>query len=67
MATRYHYGGDEFTYVDFGIEMSLEVNFKVLSVCQEIERQRIDGVIEVCPPMRRKWFTTTPKGPSHEV
>jgi urea carboxylase len=49
METRYDYGGDEFIFVDFDIEMSLEVNFKVLSVCQEIERQRIDGVIEVCP------------------
>jgi urea carboxylase len=49
MDTRYDYGGDEFIFVDFDIEMSLEVNFKVLSVCQEIERQRIGGLIEVCP------------------
>ena len=31
METRYHYGGDEFTFIDFDIEMSLEVNFKVSS------------------------------------
>ncbi len=49
MESRYHYGGDEYIFVDFDIEMSLEVNFKVLSVWQEIERQRIPGVIEVCP------------------
>ncbi len=49
MDTRYDYGGDEFIFVDFDIEMSLEVNFRVLSVCQEIERQRIGGIIEVCP------------------
>jgi urea carboxylase len=61
MDTRYDYGGDEFIFVDFDIEMSLEVNFKVLSVCQEIERQRIGGLIEVCPRTRRTWFTMTPK------
>ena len=49
METRYDYGGDEYIFVEFDIEMSLEVNFRILSVCQEIERQRIDGVIEVCP------------------
>jgi hypothetical protein len=49
MDTRYDYGGDEFIFVDFDVEMSLEVNFRVLSVCQEIERQRIDGLI----PRRR--------------
>jgi hypothetical protein len=35
MDTRYDYGGDEFIFVDFDIEMSPEVNFKVLSVCQD--------------------------------
>ena len=49
METRYDFGGDEYIFVEFDIEMSLEVNFRILSICQEIERQRIDGVIEVCP------------------
>jgi urea carboxylase len=49
MDTRYDFGGDEYIFVDFDIEMSLEVNFKVQSICQEIERQRIPGVVEVCP------------------
>jgi urea carboxylase len=49
MESRYDYGGDEYIFVGFDIEMSLEVNFKVLSVCQEIERQQIPGVIEVIP------------------
>lgn len=49
METRYDYAGDEYIFVDFDIEMSLEVNFKVVSVCQEIERQGIEVVIEVCP------------------
>lgn len=49
MEARYSYGGDEYIFVEFDIEMSLEVNFKVLAVCQEIERQQIPGVIEVCP------------------
>jgi len=41
METRYDYGGDEYIFVEFDIEMSLEVNFKILSVCQEIEHQKI--------------------------
>ena len=49
MEARYEYGGDEYLFVDLSVEMSLEVNFEVLSVCLEIERQKIPGVIEVCP------------------
>src|ERR1700694_2521144 len=49
MDVRYDFGGDEYIFVDFDIEMSLEVNFKVLSICQDIEHDRIPGVIEVCP------------------
>ncbi|MGH7913959.1 MAG: carboxyltransferase domain-containing protein, partial [Candidatus Binataceae bacterium] len=49
MDVRYDFGGDEYIFADFDIEMSLEINFKVLSICQEIERERIPGVIEVCP------------------
>jgi urea carboxylase len=49
MESRYEFGGDEYLFVDLSVEMSLEVNFKVLSLCLEIERQAIPGVIEVCP------------------
>ena len=49
METRYDFGGDEYIFVDFDIEMSLEVNFKILSICQAIDRERVSGVIEVCP------------------
>ena len=49
METRYTFGGDEYVFADLDIEMSLEVNFKVLAVCQEIERQKIPGIVEVCP------------------
>lgn len=49
MESRYEYGGDEYIFVEFDMELSLETNFKVLSVCQEIERQCVPGVIEVCP------------------
>lgn len=49
METRYTFGGDEYLFVDFDLDMSLEVNFKVLAVCQEIERRQIRGIIEVCP------------------
>jgi len=49
MDVRYDFGGDEYIFVDFDIEMSLEVNFKILSICQHIEREQVAGVIEVCP------------------
>jgi urea carboxylase len=49
METRYTFGGDEYLFADLDIDMSLEINFKVLAVCQEIERQKIVGIIEVCP------------------
>lgn len=48
MATRYSYGGEEYIFVELDIEMSLEVNFKVLAICQEIERRQIPGVREAC-------------------
>ncbi len=49
MDTRYEFGGDEYIFVDFDIEMSLEVNFKILSICQAIEHEGVPGVVEVCP------------------
>ena len=49
MEPRYDFGGDEYIFVEFDIEMSLELNFKILSVCQQIDRDKIEGVIEVCP------------------
>ena len=47
--TRYDYGGDEYVLVVFSEAMDLAVNFKLLSICREIERRTVPGVIEVCP------------------
>ena len=47
--TRYDYGGDEYVLVVFSEAMELAVNFNLLSICREIERRAVPGVIEVCP------------------
>ena len=47
--TRYDYGGDEYLLVVFSEAMDLAINFKLQSICREIERRHIPGVIEVCP------------------
>ena len=47
--TRYDYGGDEYLLVVFSEAMDLAINFKLLSICREIERRHLPGVIEVCP------------------
>ena len=52
MDVRYDFGGDEYIFVDFDIEMSLKVNFKILSICQEIERERIPGSDRGMPRQR---------------
>ena len=49
MDTRYEFGGDEYIFVDFDIAMSLEVYFKILSICQAIQHEGVPGVVEVCP------------------
>ena len=49
MESRYTFGGDEYVFVEFAVEMSLEANFKVLAVSQEVRRYELPGVIEVCP------------------
>lgn len=47
--TRFDYGGDEFIFAEVSVEMSLEANFKVLAVTQELAKQKIPGVTEICP------------------
>jgi urea carboxylase len=46
---RYSFGGDEFVYCELSEAMSFHANFKGLAICQELERRRLDGVIEICP------------------
>jgi urea carboxylase len=47
--TRYDYGGDRYIYLEFAIDMALEVNFKVLSMAEAIKQEQIPGIVEVIP------------------
>jgi urea carboxylase len=48
-APRYEYGGDEFVFVNIDEEMSIEANFKVMAVTQELEKERLPGIVDICP------------------
>ncbi|AMQ07841.1 5-oxoprolinase subunit B family protein [Sporosarcina psychrophila] len=46
--TRYSFGGDEFLLVELSEEMSLEVNFKVRAITNEVKSNKITGIQDVC-------------------
>src|SRR5438067_2408315 len=48
-APRYDYGGDEFVFVNIDEEMSIEANFKVMAVTQQLEKEHLPGIGDICP------------------
>lgn len=46
---RYTWGGDEFLMVEVSEAMSLQANFRVMSIAKALEAQRPEGVIDLCP------------------
>ena len=46
--TRYCYGGDEFILVELSDEMSLEANFKAVSICNALRAKELPGIVDVC-------------------
>ena len=46
---RYSFAGDEYIFVEMGLDMDLEVNFKIQATCKRILEEGIPGVIEVYP------------------
>lgn len=46
---RYTWGGDEFLMVEVSEAMSLQANFRVMSIAKALEAQRPEGIIDLCP------------------
>src|SRR6056297_243272 len=46
---RYEHGADDYVFVELAQEMSLEANFKAMSITKQLRQQDLDGVTEICP------------------
>ena len=46
--TRYAHGGDEFILVELSDEMSLEANFKAVSICNALRAKKLPGIVDIC-------------------
>lgn len=46
---RYEYGGDEFVFVEIDQAMSLEANFKAMTITAALREEGLAGVIDICP------------------
>lgn len=46
---RYEYGGDEFVFVEIDQAMSLEANFKAMTITASLRDEGLPGVIDICP------------------
>lgn len=49
MEPRYTYGGDEFLFAELAEGMSLEANFRVSGITQNLKNRDLPGVIDICP------------------
>jgi urea carboxylase len=47
--TRFEFVGDEYIFAEVSREMSLESNFKILSITNDIRNSKIPGIIDICP------------------
>lgn len=47
--TRYEYGGDEFIFVELAEEMSLEANFRGMAITENLRRENLPGISDICP------------------
>ncbi|AXK34466.1 allophanate hydrolase [Streptomyces armeniacus] len=46
---RYEHGGDEYVFVEIDQAMSLEANFKAMTVTTALRQRAVDGVVDICP------------------
>jgi urea carboxylase len=46
---RYEHGADEFVFVEMDRAMSLEANFKAMTITAALRERGLDGVIDICP------------------
>lgn len=49
LRARYTWGGDEFLFVEISEEMSLEANFIANSIANALEKEALDGIVDICP------------------
>jgi urea carboxylase len=47
--SRLSYGADEFVFVELSEEMSLESTLRVIAITDELRRQAVAGIIDICP------------------
>lgn len=46
---RYEHGADDYVFVELAQEMSLEANFKAMSITKQLRQEDLGGVTEICP------------------
>ncbi|WP_314178477.1 5-oxoprolinase subunit B family protein [Streptomyces winkii] len=46
---RYEHGADEFVFVEIDEAMSLEANFKAMTITNALRERALDGVVDICP------------------
>ncbi|MFD0920802.1 5-oxoprolinase subunit B family protein [Saccharopolyspora rosea] len=46
---RYDHGADEFVFVEIDQAMSLEANFKAMTITAALREEGLDGVVDICP------------------
>ncbi|MEU3273918.1 carboxyltransferase domain-containing protein [Saccharomonospora sp. NPDC006951] len=46
---KYSFGGDEFVFVEIDEAMSLEANFKAMTITSALRERGLDGVVDICP------------------
>jgi len=46
---RYEYGADEFVFVEIDRAMSLEANFKAMTITEALRARAPEGVLDICP------------------
>ncbi|MFM8894649.1 MAG: carboxyltransferase domain-containing protein, partial [Actinomycetales bacterium] len=47
--SRYSWGADEHLVVQISEDMSLEANFRAMSMASDLEGRQLEGVIDICP------------------
>lgn len=47
--TRYSHGGDEFIFVEMDEAMSLDANFRAMSITRTLKEKEIPGILDICP------------------
>ena len=47
--SRFSFGADEFVFVELSEEMSLETTLRVIAITDELRRDKMPGLLDICP------------------